>query len=221
MLYLSFLLSLVLLVLVLPQRALSSTTNNVIDLTSANFAKQTSNGDAWMLLFYAPWCGHCKKVAPIYERTATTMENQYKPEKHVSFGQVDGNAEKGLSARFSLTGFPTIFHIEANGKAVRTYSGQRTEDAFVAFALGKYKDVEPIPYITSPFGPLGQAKAIILSIGFHVIGIYDTLVKDYGIDPLLAGFLIVGLGSIGGVIFVLLLAWLTTPNEVLMKMKEN
>jgi thioredoxin domain-containing protein 5 len=53
----------------------AETKSNVIVLTNDNFEHLTqastgaTTGD-WMVEFYAPWCGHCKKLAPTYEKLA-------------------------------------------------------------------------------------------------------------------------------------------------------
>jgi protein disulfide-isomerase A6 len=45
--------------------------SNVVVLTSANFKKLvTDSKEGWMIEFYAPWCGHCKTLAPEYEKLA-------------------------------------------------------------------------------------------------------------------------------------------------------
>jgi len=49
--------------------------SDVIVLDGTNFHTRTSEGD-WLLEFYAPWCGHCKNLAPIWEELATKVKGQ-------------------------------------------------------------------------------------------------------------------------------------------------
>jgi hypothetical protein len=58
-----------------PAVAADAFKTNVIELTSENFehltqaASGATTGD-WLIEFYAPWCGHCKRLGPIYEEVA-------------------------------------------------------------------------------------------------------------------------------------------------------
>lgn len=57
-------------------------------LTSTSFDRVVEKG-SWMVEFYAPWCGHCKRLAPIYEKAAQDMEGE------VGFAKVDATEHPG------------------------------------------------------------------------------------------------------------------------------
>ena len=76
--------------------------SEVYQLDETNFDEMTQNG-LWYLEFYAPWCGHCKKFAPIYEEASNEPEL-----KDVRFGAIDATSQKQLAKQFGVSRFPTL-----------------------------------------------------------------------------------------------------------------
>ena len=55
--------------------ALFSASDDVVELTQSNFAsKVTKSDELWIVEFYAPWCGHCKSMAPEYKKLAKELK---------------------------------------------------------------------------------------------------------------------------------------------------
>jgi protein disulfide-isomerase-like protein len=69
--------------------------------------------------FYAPWCGHCKRLAPIWSMLA----QDFKGSKQVGVASVDCTQHGDLCNTQGVRGYPTlkVFH---KGKAVDTYQGK-------------------------------------------------------------------------------------------------
>ncbi|TDH74298.1 hypothetical protein CCR75_001989 [Bremia lactucae] len=125
----------------------SVATSNVIVLTDSDFEHKTQAGSGattgdWLVEFYAPWCGHCKKLTPIYETVAQELQG----ELNVAKVDVTENAE--LGKRFNIRGFPTILHF-SHGKVYK-YAGKRTKDDLVAFARAGFKNVPGETVSTAP-----------------------------------------------------------------------
>ena len=92
-------------------------TSNVVELTTSNFGK-TSDG-LWLLKFYAPWCGHCKKLAPTYERVATHFA-EAKGGSGVHVAKIDATEHPGLAGRFDVKGYPTLVLFRDDRKVALT-----------------------------------------------------------------------------------------------------
>jgi len=114
--------------------------SKVIQLNAKNFDQLVFNSDhVWIVEFYAPWCGHCKNLAPAWNKAAETLNGL------VKVAAVNCDEDKEMAGRFGVQGFPTIkvFGSEKtvkNGKATKKaedYQGARDADSIIKFAVSK------------------------------------------------------------------------------------
>jgi len=83
---------------------------------------------------YAPWCGHCKKLEPIYNELAAKLKNV----PNVVIAKMDATANDSPHAKYQAKGYPTIFFSPAGKKDdPQPYSGERTVEAFTSFLKSK------------------------------------------------------------------------------------
>jgi len=106
--------------------ALSS---NVLDLTASNFDEVVNGDKSVFVEFFAPWCGHCKALAPEYEIVA----DAYVKESNVVIAKVDCTVEKDLASRFGVTGYPTLKFFKKGKTEPDAYNSGRTADDIVSF----------------------------------------------------------------------------------------
>ena len=111
------------------------TASSVLDLIPDNFDDIVVKANKPALVeFFAPWCGHCKKLAPIYEELATSLD--FAKDK-VSIAKVDADAEKTLGKRFGIQGFPTIKWFDGKSETPEDYNGGRDLESLQEFVAGK------------------------------------------------------------------------------------
>lgn len=112
-------------------------------VTAKTYDSIVAKGKTTLLEVYAPWCGHCKTLAPIYEKVGAA----FKGDKSVVIAKFDGTAnDLPPNAGLEVKGFPTLALITPEGKTI-TYTGDRSEEALIAFVKsgGKAAKAEEEP----------------------------------------------------------------------------
>jgi len=108
--------------------------SNVVDLDDKNFNSIVLNSNKDVLAeFYAPWCGHCKHLAPDYEKVANAFAN----DKDVVIAKLDADNYKELAGTYGVSGFPTLIWFPKNNKEGEKYEQGRDVQSFVDFINAK------------------------------------------------------------------------------------
>jgi len=102
--------------------------DDVIVLDKSNFESIVNSKDIILVEFYAPWCGHCKKLAPEYAKAAEILK---KEDPAIPLAKVDADSEKELGSRFGIRSFPTM-KIFRNG-VESEYTGPRESAGIVSY----------------------------------------------------------------------------------------
>ncbi|KAJ7960317.1 protein disulfide-isomerase like 2-2-like [Quillaja saponaria] len=119
-----------------------------VELNSQNFDEIVlKSKELWIVEFFAPWCGHCKKLAPEWKMAANSLKGK------VKLGHVDCDSEKSLMSRFNVQGFPTILVFGADKDSPIPYEGARTASAIESFALKQLETNVAAPEVTEVIGP--------------------------------------------------------------------
>lgn len=119
--------------------------NDVIELTDSNFDKLVINSDdIWLVEFFAPWCGHCKNLAPHWAEAARRLKGK------VKLGAIDATAHQSKPSEYGVRGYPTIKYFAAGSKSrgsADEYDGGRTAEDIVRWAEEKALASLPAPEI--------------------------------------------------------------------------
>merc|ERR1719353_528302 len=121
--------------------------NGVVVLTDDTFEHDTqvttgaTTGD-WFVKFYAPWCSHCRTMAPLWEQVAAELKGE------LNVAKVDVTGSPGVQKRFGVQGFPSLLFFshgkmyafprqDKKGKPL-----QDTVERMVKFARGGFSKLD-------------------------------------------------------------------------------
>jgi len=132
--------------------ALAASAEEVIALTKATFDEHLNANKYTLVEFYAPWCGHCKKLAPEFEKAASDLKGK------VPLAKVDATEEKDVASKYSVKGYPTLVWFDS-GKN-QDYDGGKTADAMVEWVNSMTGPAVKEIYVSAPES--GEKPVLVL-----------------------------------------------------------
>ncbi|CAI5483716.1 unnamed protein product [Closterium sp. Yama58-4] len=141
--------------------------SDVVELTPNNFGDFVGTEKAVFVKYYAPWCGHCKKLAPDYEKLATA----FKKTKTVVIAKVDCDAYKEMCSDYRVRGYPTLKWFPAGTDIPDDYDGRREAASMVTWVNEKLGTSVRVPVAVSHVVDLTPATfdAVALDPTKHVL----------------------------------------------------
>jgi len=104
-------------------------------LVGKNFHEVAMNTEKDVLVeFYAPWCGHCKQLVPIWDK----LGEKYKDHESIVIAKMDSTANELEEVK--VQGFPTIKLFKKGTNEIVDYNGDRTLEGFSKFLEDPPKD---------------------------------------------------------------------------------
>jgi len=122
--------------------------------------------------FFAPWCEHCKVIAPEFNKASIELEGK------VNLATVDCTVNQPLCTTYDVTGYPTIKSFGADKTAPEDYEGGRFANSLVSSALDMYEELHMEPkgviQLTSDKVLQEQCKGVVLCLVAFLPHILDT-----------------------------------------------
>ncbi|MGJ4889500.1 thioredoxin TrxC [Bradyrhizobium sp. HKCCYLS3077] len=100
-----------------------------IEVDQAAFARHLANSDLPLLVdVWAPWCGPCRAMAPMFARAAQELEPR------VRLLKLNSDEAPEVSAKFGISGIPTLLLLH-KGRELQRISGAMDSQRIVAWTM--------------------------------------------------------------------------------------
>jgi len=159
---------------------------NAMELTEENFKDEVS-GAPHFVMFFAPWCGHCKRLAPVWDTMAEKFNKD--AEQEVKIGLVDCTQQTALCSAQDVTGYPTLkfFKSGAEKEDGVKYRGNRDQVAlekFIRESMGQAEpeaaEEAPAAVVASEDAEVKDGLTVLTEASFKkAVGTGDAFIKFY------------------------------------------
>ena len=124
--------------------------------------------------FYAPWCGHCKRLVPEFEKAAKRLKTD-----GVKTIIIDGSVQRHVAVTYGVIGYPTLFVI-VDGQPIE-YHGDKKADAIIKWVRAKSspqaKEVFTVNEVTAAIEKHGLLTLLFAHKTDPEASVYETVIR--------------------------------------------
>uniref|UniRef100_A0A7S3LML9 Thioredoxin domain-containing protein n=1 Tax=Aplanochytrium stocchinoi TaxID=215587 RepID=A0A7S3LML9_9STRA len=103
------------------------------ELDAGNFESVINRDTSTFVKFYAPWCGHCKRLAPTWSDLAA----KYRDSPKVNIAKIDCTKHRDLCGAHGVRGYPTLKYFKSGSMEGEKYAGARDIASFESFIMAR------------------------------------------------------------------------------------
>lgn len=141
-----------------PEKSWEEEQSDVEHLNDESFKSFLKKKKHALVMFYAPWCGHCKKAKPEFAAAAA----EFREDPRMAIAAVDCTKHTGVCSAYGIRGYPT-FKYFSYFKTSSDYHGGRTETDFISFMKNPVDTSnEAVSKEPEAFGDLPGAENILI-----------------------------------------------------------
>jgi len=142
--------------------------DGVLVLGQDDFDAAVAAHDYLLAEFYAPWCGHCKSLAPEYAKAAKALADK----ENIALAKIDATVHGDLAKKYGVRGYPTLKWFKKDPETALEYGGGRKEPEISSWILKKTGPA------ATDLADVDAAKAFKDSADVVVIGYFNEKSKD-------------------------------------------
>lgn len=171
---------------------------NIYELTPSNFDKVVHKSNYTSIVkFYAPWCGYCKQLTPIYKKLGKFFHKDGQYAVNVVAVNCDKDYNKPLCSKHRVSGFPTLMVFRPpkynqdkpkpqGVHAMETYSGERSLKSIMNFVNSRIKNY--VKKFNNPSSdslrqwlsnPSTRSKVVLFTESNSIHNMYKSLAIDF------------------------------------------